>query len=171
MIPKKIHYICKDGYDNLSDVQKEWIQKSKKTNSSFKIVIWDKNDILNNDVEYTKFHILYNEGGIYIDFNVSVSKIPEEWLKDTIVIAKQHKSLLCSNIVGGTKKNRFFKKCLDSLSETTSIQETVTIAAIETFGKYSIQKASNGEFESNNLIKFIKKPRLRPKKVKKNIND
>tara|TARA_R100000908_G_scaffold65181_1_gene52607 strand:- start:271 stop:849 length:579 start_codon:yes stop_codon:yes gene_type:complete len=169
MIPKKIHYVCKDGYDNLPDAQKEWIEFSKKNNLDFKIFVWD--DLPNKNIEYTKFHIIYNEGGICLDSDISVNKIPEDWLSQNVIISKENDWSLSSNIIGGTKKSKFFKKCLDSFSEKDSISEFTKNSLCQAYGKYFIENSKDGKLKSNNIVKFLEKPKLQPHNLLEKINN
>lgn len=171
MIPKKIHYVCKDGYDNLSDVQKEWIEFSKKNNPNFKIFVWGKDDIPNKNIDYIKFHIIYNEGGIYLDSDISLNKIPEDWLLHKTIITKENDWSISSNIIGGTKKNRFFKKCLDSFSEENSTNEITKNTIYQVYGKHLIENSKDGKLKSNNIVKFLDKPKLQPHNLLKNISN
>lgn len=160
MIPKKIHYVCKDGYDNLPDAQKEWIETFKKKNPSFNFIIWNKDELPNKDIDYIKFHIIYNEGGIYLDSDISIKKIPKNWLTYNVIISKETNWSISSKIIGGTKKNKFFKKCLDSFSEKNNINEITKNVLCQTYGRYAIKNSSNDKFQSSELVKFLNKPKL-----------
>lgn len=92
-IPKIIHQIWLQGAENLSEKNKEKIIKTKNMHPNWKYMLWDevmiinliKNDnkylnkyykfvYLHQKVDFAKFVILKNYGGIYIDIDCDVIK-------------------------------------------------------------------------------------------------
>jgi len=94
-IPKIIHQIWMQGYENISDINKEKIKNTKNIHYNWIYILWDDKkieELLNaeNNIEYiTKYNkfiymhqkidfakilILKNYGGIYIDIDCDVIK-------------------------------------------------------------------------------------------------
>ena len=95
MIPKIIHQIWMQGYENISEKNKEKIENTKKMHINWTYILWDNNKIeelfnVKNNIQYmTKYNkfiymhqkidfakilILNYYGGIYIDIDCDVIK-------------------------------------------------------------------------------------------------
>ena len=92
-IPKIIHQIWLQGEENLSNINKDKIKKTKEINNDFNYMLWDEIKIielvkkdnfllkkyysfiyLHQKVDFVKFVILNYFGGIYIDIDCDVIK-------------------------------------------------------------------------------------------------
>ena len=96
MIPKKIHY-CWFGNNPLPEKDRKCIESWKKYCPNYEIIRHDENnyDISKNKYmkqayeskkwgfvpDYARLDIIYNEGGIYLDTDVELTKNLDELLK------------------------------------------------------------------------------------------
>ena len=116
MIPRKIHY-CWFGTNKLPESTKKYIQTWKKYLPDFEIILWNEENFDINLYSYArdayvdgKFafvadvcraHVLYHEGGIYLDTDVEVLKSLEPLLEHTAFAGFEVSTL---DIVDGTKE-------------------------------------------------------------------
>lgn len=122
MIPKIIHNIWIQGYDNLSEKNKENYNKNKKLNPGWRFIFWDEPMIIELLKKYPKIHNIYNNvenlsytfkiniyaiksdisrymilkecGGLYIDFECISSFIDLFNEDDTVYTISSKISLL-----------------------------------------------------------------------------
>jgi hypothetical protein len=143
MIPKIIHQIAPKNLKKWHPIWKEcqdsWIKQFPK--SEFKYILWnDTNDIDNliknkfpnyltlykslpfhiTKIDFARFCILYEYGGIYADMDMYCYKNFYSYLSEDLYIVesweewgeKAQNSLMCSS-----KNNPFWNKCLEKINE------------------------------------------------------
>ena len=105
-VPKKIHQIWFQGYDNLHTEVKNVIEHNLKINPEWEHVFWDSKRIddfiKNNESDYVyraynkinpvfkamkadlaRYIILYHIGGVYIDIKIKILNTLDKWIDNT----------------------------------------------------------------------------------------
>ena len=105
-IPKKVHQVYLQGYDNIPDCAKEVIKKNKYDNPEYEFHLYDLNAIndyiatnttetiqnayrlLNTNckaciADFFRYVIIYNEGGIYADIKVRFITKLDKWINNS----------------------------------------------------------------------------------------
>lgn len=130
MIPKKIHY-CWFGRKELPDLAKKCIQSWKTHLPDYEIVEWNESnfDISSNKYvyqayiekkyafvsDYARFHILYNEGGIYMDTDVEVIKSLNIFLTHNVFMGFEgNNGVNPGLIIGAVKYNPIINEILNN---------------------------------------------------------
>jgi len=131
-IPKIIHYIWLGG-KAFPEKEQKCIDSWKKFCPDFEFKLWnEKNFDIENSVEYVKeayknkkfafvadyirLHVLYKEGGIYLDTDVELIKPFDELLNYDFFTSFENMVMLNPAIVGATKENKLIKNMLDHYS-------------------------------------------------------
>lgn len=128
MIPKKIHYIW-FGKGEKNDRIKHCIESWKKYLPEYEIIEWNEENFDINYNDFTKkayenkkwayvsdvarLHILYNEGGIYMDTDVEIYKPLDEFLNSKGFIGFEDSNYLSTATIGAEKGNPAIKLILD----------------------------------------------------------
>jgi mannosyltransferase OCH1-like enzyme len=124
-IPKIIHQIWLQGYDNIPDKYKLNMKKTKDMNKDWNHVLWDdlkiinllrenkewidtyyKLEYLHHKVDFSRYVILYKYGGIYIDMDAYTIKSLDGLLNkfrdyDLILSKSKNKTLIESYLICG----------------------------------------------------------------------
>lgn len=131
MIPKKIHYIWL-GKKNKSRLSQICINSWNRNLKEYKIIEWNENNLKidklckNNRFlekcyelklwafvsDYIRLHILYNEGGIYLDTDVEVVKTFDDFLDDEVFLGYEKENYIGTGIIGAEKGNTLIKQLL-----------------------------------------------------------
>ena len=132
MIPKKIHYIWL-GRKPKSLVAQMCINSWRRNLKDYEIVEWNEetlgldelcrnNKFLNRLVkvklwgvasDYLRFHILYHEGGIYLDTDVEVIRPYDDFLSDKIFVGRECDTYVTPATLGAEKNNLAMKRLLE----------------------------------------------------------
>ena len=135
VIPKIIHQIWIQGYDNIPDHLKKYHQECKKINHNFKFIVWDDNKIRDflkknykkkfltqydsytipaQKADFARYTILYKCGGIYLDMDMICIKNLAPFLKHNVfftthkdIFYKVYKRYL-NGIVGSIPNHSLF---------------------------------------------------------------
>lgn len=128
MIEKKVHYIWFGGEKTI-EVNK-CILSWKDKLPDYEIIEWnEKNLNLKEEIEnniflkkcynrhlwafladYFRFKILYEEGGIYLDTDITVIKKFDNLLSNDFFIGKESDKIISAGVIGCNKGNPFVKK-------------------------------------------------------------
>lgn len=168
MIPKRINYIWlgEKRKNNLSNI---CINSWKEILSDYEIIEWNEKNLdlellcENNRflaecrkrklwafmADYLRLYILYNYGGIYLDIDVQVIKVFDEFLDNRIFIGCEYfsqdgtaKQVHGTGIIGCEPGNEIIKKCLEFYDKQIWEQNVYIIPEIFTivFEKESADK-------------------------------
>jgi len=180
MIPKKLHYIWVGEYDTIPEIEKQWKETTEKNNKDYKVKFWSEKDVPTNDflevcmekklywavADYIRLCVLYKEGGIYIDTDVELIKpIPKEWNSFELILPKETDYYISSFFIGTIPRSRFIKSLLDvynnyNKKDDLDIDSWVPPqwwgkTAEKIFGKFSIQKISDGSYKSSDRLRLL----------------
>lgn len=135
MIPRKIHYCWYGGKEIPAEYQR-YIYDWKVKNPDYEIIRWDETNspmhlpYMENALKHKKWanlsnfmrlHVLYREGGIYLDTDIEVLKSFDGLLSNTCFVgfesgAREGEKLLINNaVLGAVPGHPFIKKCKDYL--------------------------------------------------------
>ena len=137
MIPKIIHYTWFSGETYPAKIQ-ACIDSWKTHLPDYKFILWDMEAIKDIDsvflkealderkwayaADYVRLYAVYNEGGIYLDTDVKLSKSFDTLLNNKAFIGKENSihfeggftaQYLSSHCFGAEKNHPFIKSCLD----------------------------------------------------------
>jgi mannosyltransferase OCH1-like enzyme len=133
MINKVIHY-CWFGNKPLPKLAEKCIQSWKKNLPDFEIKRWDESNFDINIIPYTqqaskakkwafvsdfaRFHILYHEGGVYLDCDVEVLKyFDNDLLNQPMFTGFETKNYVAPGLImGSVKETDLFEKVLSIYS-------------------------------------------------------
>jgi len=128
MIPKIVHYIWLGS--EIPPKTQDLINKNNEFFKDYKVKIWTEENIPKLNVfaqraynekkwafvsDYLRFHILYEEGGIYLDTDMEVLN-PLDDLLDSLFFAgwDRRNAFVYAGIVGVEPKNEYIKNIVDS---------------------------------------------------------
>jgi len=156
MIPKKIHYIWfGKGEKN------ELIKKCMKTweKLGYEIFEWNEDNFNTNYNKFTRqayekkkwafvsdvarLYVLYNEGGIYLDTDVSVAKSLDEFLNNKAFTGFECENYPVCATMGAVKGNPIIKEMLDYYDDKDFIETTNTVIMSNILEKYGIDRSKN----------------------------
>lgn len=129
MIPKKIHY-CWFGRGKKPKLAKKCIESWKKYCPEYEIIEWNEDNFDVYQNEYTKYTydsrkfaflsdyarllIIYNQGGIYFDVDVELTKPFDDFLNDGAFFGFESDEYVNTGIgFGAEKNNQVVKKLLE----------------------------------------------------------
>lgn len=128
MINKVIHYFWFGGKP-MPKIAIKCIESWKRVLPDYEIKRWDESNFDINIIPYTKqaadakkwafvsdyarFHVLYNEGGIYLDCDVEVLKPLDEFLNNQMFSGFESAFINPGLIMGMEKNNNFGKLIID----------------------------------------------------------
>ena len=151
MFPQIIHQIWLQGKDKIPDKYSKMVKSVKETNPTFKHIIWDDTKIkdyfkskpeiltiynkfpyLHQKVDFIRYCILYQLGGIYLDMDITVIKSftslfdtykEYECIISTINIDQMDSYIMCQNkqcinngIIIAKPKSPFIKSVIDEVT-------------------------------------------------------
>jgi mannosyltransferase OCH1-like enzyme len=160
MIPKKIHYIWFGGKKTL--LAKKCIKSWKKHCPDYEIIEWNEQnfDVTKCKhcaqaykskkyafvVDYARYDILYNHGGIYLDTDVKMLKPPDDLLQAGVFVGFEDETHIATGqIIAAEAKSHFIKELMElyqgldfinadgSLNLTTST-EIITKLLVDKYG-------------------------------------
>ncbi len=127
MIPKKIHY-CWFGGKPLSKEVLFCINSWKKYMPEFEIIEWNESNFNVNQYQFAKealdskkyafvsdvcrLHVLYENGGIYLDTDVEVLKPFNELLNTVAFVGFETEEFICTAIMASEKKGEWIADLL-----------------------------------------------------------
>ncbi|MFN3802757.1 glycosyltransferase [Belliella pelovolcani] len=131
MIPKVIHY-CWFGDKRFGETERNCIQSWKKALPNYQIKCWNESNFNFSDYEFARIayinrkfafvsdvcrlHVLYNEGGIYLDTDMFVLKSFDELLTQDFFIGEEKPSVINGAIIGSKPQIPIVKKMLEHYS-------------------------------------------------------
>lgn len=138
-IPKIIHY-CWFGNNPMPDIVIKCIESWKKKCPEYKIILWNENnfDFTQNKYakqayeakkwafvsDYARLHIVYHEGGIYLDTDVELLKSLDDLLKYDAFFSMEDDTYFNTGIgFGAQKNNNIVKQMLDYYDGREFIKE------------------------------------------------
>ena len=133
MIPKKIHY-CWFGGNPLPKEAIKCIESWKKFCPDYEIIEWNESNYDLNKNEYVKFtyenkkfaflsdyvrlDIIYNEGGIYLDTDMEITKDISDILLNECFLGVEDSGLINSAVIGAKEPhNKFIDELIKSYDE------------------------------------------------------
>lgn len=170
LIPKKIHY-CWFGGKELPEFLKKCIRSWKELCPDYEIIEWNENNYDVNRHRFTKeayekkrygfvtdmarLDILYENGGIYLDTDVTLLQNPDDCLYQTGFIGVEKWGNINSGGGCGFIRNHpMVKKILDYRDQFSFILEDGSLNT-ETNGVYETRPFLEAGFKPNNTLQTI----------------
>lgn len=139
-IPKIIHY-CWLGKNEKSNFVKQCIESWKQNAPDYEIKEWNEDNFpfeiikfksryvteaIDNRAwafvtDYMRLHILYNEGGIYLDTDVELRKPLDLLLDHKSFMSFESENTLCTAVIGSQAKQDWVKFLLDCYDKRSFI--------------------------------------------------
>ena len=137
MIPKKIHQVWLGDKEPPKQFV-EWANQWKEKHPDFEYKLWRENDFGENDFvkaaikfneyrfvcDWVRCNILYQEGGIYVDFDIKPYKrISEDLLNYDFFVTRTGKWWFMNGFMGSIKKSKGIKAYVEECSSYHNVMK------------------------------------------------
>ncbi|MFA5997304.1 MAG: glycosyltransferase [Candidatus Paceibacterota bacterium] len=152
MIPKIIHY-CWFGKSPKSPEILDCIESWKKTCPVFEIKEWNESNFNIQDFPFTKrmydekkwafvadyarLHILFEEGGFYLDTDMLLLQSLEPLTHHACVLGEESVGVISAGMIGATAHHPFIEQCKKYYDEGTGEIATIPRVLSQVFETYS----------------------------------
>ena len=164
MIPKNIHLIWYQSWDEFPERFHANVRSIIEKNPDYKIFYWDNESmreelkdmgqeyldrydsfkLLHQKIDFFRYAVLYNRGGISVDTDVVALKgfdsVPNIETSDLIVSEKPHSKSMNNATILASKNNPILKYLIDNITTPCGENETDYKCIQRTTGPYAFNK-------------------------------
>ncbi len=138
MIEKKIHY-CWFGKGEMKPLMKKCLKSWKKYCPDYEIIEWNEDNFDVNSTlwtkqayeakkyafvsDYVRLKVLYEQGGVYMDTDVEVTKPIDRFLNHNVFCGFESEKTINTGIIGAVKENKVIKRWLEHYDDLPYIKD------------------------------------------------